>query len=112
MLPGDFVLTPNWSTHDHGNPTPRPMLWLDVLDVPMVNYFETMFCEHLDGPTQPVAHRDDGSLAYFGSAAGGWSSEDLYPREVADVNGDGSADIVAFGSSAVYVSLSHDFLLF
>ena len=45
-------------------------------------------------------------LASFGPGAGGWSSDDLYKRELADVNGDGRADIVGFGSSGVYVSLA------
>jgi gentisate 1,2-dioxygenase len=67
MSPGDFVLTPNWTAHDHGNTTDRPMIWLDVLDAPMINYFETMFCEHLDGQTQPVTFQDGDSLAFFGS---------------------------------------------
>ena len=44
-------------------------------------------------------------LAAFGAAAGGWSSHDIYPRELADVNGDGKADIVGFGLAGVYVSL-------
>lgn len=35
----------------------------------------------------------------------GWTSNNAYPREVADVNGDGLADIVGFGQSGVYVSL-------
>ena len=38
--------------------------------------------------------------------AGGWSSDDLYHRELADVNGDGMADIVGFGQAGVYVSLA------
>ena len=45
------------------------------------------------------------ALAAFGQA-GGWSSQDIYPREMADVNGDGMADIVAFGATGVYVSLN------
>src|SRR2546427_3524225 len=45
-------------------------------------------------------------LAAFGANAGGWSSEDLYPRKLADVNGDSMADIVAFGQAGVYVSLA------
>ena len=32
MAPGDFVITANWSPHDHGNPSKKPMLWLDVLE--------------------------------------------------------------------------------
>ena len=45
-------------------------------------------------------------LPYFGPNAGGWSSDDTYPREVADVNGDGMADIVGFGDAGVWVSLA------
>jgi hypothetical protein len=47
------------------------------------------------------------ALAGFGAgpAGGGWSSADKYPRELADVNGDGRADIVAFGDAGVYVAL-------
>jgi enterochelin esterase-like enzyme len=45
-------------------------------------------------------------LAAFGTNAGGWSSQDLYPRTLADVNGDGKADIVGFGADGVYVSLA------
>ena len=44
----------------------------------------------------------------FGTSAegGGWSSDDRYPREVADVNGDGRADIIGFGDAGVYVTLA------
>jgi hypothetical protein len=45
-------------------------------------------------------------LAAFGPGAGGWTSQHEYPREVADVNGDGMADIVAFGAGGVSVSLA------
>jgi Ca2+-binding RTX toxin-like protein len=40
----------------------------------------------------------------FGVTAGGWASEDLYPRHVADMNGDGYADIVGFGYAGTWVS--------
>ena len=45
-------------------------------------------------------------LASFGPNAGGWSSDDKFPRELADVNGDGMADIVGFGDAGVYVALA------
>jgi len=45
-------------------------------------------------------------IANFGMAAGQWTSQDLYPRLLGDVNGDGRADIVAFGKKNVYISLS------
>src|SRR4030095_6348742 len=42
-----------------------------------------------------------------GANAGGWTSQNLFPRELADVNGDGRADIVAFGQSGVFVALAN-----
>src|SRR5262249_32516302 len=45
-------------------------------------------------------------LAAFGVDAGGWSSNDTYPRVLADVNGDTRADIVAFSSAGVFESLA------
>ncbi len=46
------------------------------------------------------------SLAAFG-AAQGWSSNNITPRMLADIGGDGRADIVGFGNDGVYVSLAN-----
>src|SRR5512138_702394 len=67
MSPGDFILTPNWAPHDHGNPSKKPMLWLDVLDMPTVNHFETSFMEHFDGKMQNTTRQDGDSLEFYGS---------------------------------------------
>ena len=45
-------------------------------------------------------------LQAFGTNVGGWSSQNLYPRALGDVSGDGRADILGFGSTGVYVSLA------
>jgi gentisate 1,2-dioxygenase len=45
MYPGDLVLTPNWSWHDHANDTDAPMIWLDGLDTPLVRMLEAGFFE-------------------------------------------------------------------
>jgi FG-GAP-like repeat len=45
------------------------------------------------------------ALSYFGTSAGGWTSNDQYPRLLGDINGDGKADIVGFASNGVQVSL-------
>jgi hypothetical protein len=37
----------------------------------------------------------------FGKGSG-WTSQDLYPRTLADVNGDGKSDVVGFGNRGVY----------
>ncbi len=50
-------------------------------------------------------------IGFFGTNAGGWSSQDLYPRALGDVNGDGAADIIGFGQPGVYEALSNAFHL-
>ena len=32
MHPGDFILTPSWTYHDHGNQGGAPTVWLDGLE--------------------------------------------------------------------------------
>ncbi len=50
-------------------------------------------------------------LDHFGPSAGGWSSQDRYPRVLGDVTGDGRADIIAFGEAGAWVSRGFDFLI-
>jgi hypothetical protein len=50
------------------------------------------------GPIQLVVNN-------FGAVAGGWRI-DRHPRMVADITGDGRADIIGFGDAGVYVSLA------
>jgi gentisate 1,2-dioxygenase len=45
MEPGDVLLTPNWSSHGHGNDGRACAYWLDFLDVPLVQLLEPMFFE-------------------------------------------------------------------
>jgi hypothetical protein len=47
----------------------------------------------------------------FLAAGGGWTSQDLYPRALGDVNGDGAADIIGFGHDGVFEALSNGFHL-
>src|ERR1700689_388911 len=68
MAPGDFVITANWAPHDHGNPSKKPMLWLDVLDLPVVNFYETSFAEHSDDPTQETSRQEGDSFSFYGAA--------------------------------------------
>lgn len=47
---GDFVLTPSWCWHDHGNNSDRNMVWLDGLDLAFTNILDANFFEDWDGP--------------------------------------------------------------
>jgi gentisate 1,2-dioxygenase len=67
MSPGDFVITPPWSWHDHGNESERPMIWLDGLDIPLVNFLDAGFSEDDPRDTQPVERPEGDSLARYGA---------------------------------------------
>jgi len=43
MAPGDLILTPSWSWHDHGNETKDRVVWMDGLDIPLIASLEAMF---------------------------------------------------------------------
>lgn len=59
MEPGDLVLTPNWTWHDHYNPGTKPIVWLDVLDAHLTNHLDASFHEiYGEGPAQPVIKPD------------------------------------------------------
>ena len=74
-----------------------------------------------DGKADIVGFKADGVYVSFSTGTGfsapslllseygtqqGWTSFDLYPRMLADVDGDGKADIIGFKSDGVYVSFS------
>lgn len=49
MAPFDLVLTPSWRWHEHGGAS-SPTIWLDGLDIPIVQRFSAGFAER-DGNT-------------------------------------------------------------
>ena len=67
MNAGDFIVTPSWSYHDHGNTANGPVIWMDILDLPMVNYLECGFAEHHPMVIQPELRSDGDSLARYGA---------------------------------------------
>ena len=68
MRPGDFVLTPSWTWHDHGNDGAEPVIWLDGLDMHMVNLFDASFFENYPEREFPLARpAGDSELRYPGT---------------------------------------------
>ena len=66
MRRGDFIITPAWTWHDHGNLGDQPVVWLDGLDIPMLRFFDAGFAENDDAKVQHVARPEGNSLARFG----------------------------------------------
>jgi len=67
MEPGDFILTPSWTFHDHGNPGMEPVVWLDGLDIPIVNLFDTSFAAHPSANDKRVERPEGESVAKYGN---------------------------------------------
>jgi len=51
---GDFILTPPNHWHDHGNTGADPVIWLDGLDIPMVQFFDASFAEGANEDQQKI----------------------------------------------------------
>ena len=64
---GDFVITPPWAWHDHGNDSDEPMIWMDGLDIPVASFFDASFAEGFDADEQPLSRQAGDSLARFGA---------------------------------------------
>ncbi len=52
MSRGDLILTPTGLWHEHGHDGDQPVIWLDVLDLPMVYYMEASY--HVNGTQQEL----------------------------------------------------------
>ncbi|HTT00936.1 MAG TPA: gentisate 1,2-dioxygenase [Steroidobacteraceae bacterium] len=68
MHPGDLVVTPSWTFHEHGNEGSTPVIWLDGLDVPIVNLLGAAFSEDDSEQTHPPSRPTGDALARYGSA--------------------------------------------
>jgi gentisate 1,2-dioxygenase len=67
MSPGDFIVTPNWSWHDHGNLGTEPVVWLDGLDTPFAKFFGAMFREDHTQERQPNSHAEGEAASRYGA---------------------------------------------
>ncbi|KAB2917055.1 MAG: gentisate 1,2-dioxygenase [Hyphomicrobiaceae bacterium] len=67
MSPGDFIITPIMTWHDHGNETDQPIFWLDGLDIPLIQFLDASFVERLDRDEQPIAKPAGDSSARYGA---------------------------------------------
>ena len=66
MRPGDFIITPSWTWHDHGSETAEPVVWLDGLDIPMLRFFDAGFAQNDDSKSPAVSRTEGTSFARYG----------------------------------------------
>lgn len=67
MHRGDFVITPAWTWHDHGNLGSEPVVWLDGLDIPLVRFLDAGFAEKAEHSTQAAQRPEGDALARYGA---------------------------------------------
>lgn len=69
MMRGDFIITPSWTWHDHGNDGSGPVMWLDGLDVPLVTFLGAGFREEYEASNQfPRSGHADRVFDRYGNA--------------------------------------------
>jgi gentisate 1,2-dioxygenase len=68
MSPGDLILTPNWSWHDHYNGTNEDIVWLDGHDGPLVKALEVNRVQMFEKKQQPVEAVADIATYKYGHA--------------------------------------------
>ena len=77
---GDFATTPNWTWHDHINESSDTLMWLDVLDSPLVRMLQVDFHEPYKEPHQPVTRAEGTSRRELGPLRPSWvRAESIQP---------------------------------
>jgi gentisate 1,2-dioxygenase len=94
MEPGDLLLTPNMTWHEHHNSGDGPVVWFDGLDLPLAHTLDAVFFE--PGPDTLTDHEPDavsiaerryghaGLLPVTGRPAGAHSPLTVYRRAETD----------------------------
>ena len=67
MRPGDFIVTPSMTFHDHGNPGDGPVIWMDILDLHLVNFLDAGYAEHHPQGMQPITRADGDAYQRYGA---------------------------------------------
>jgi gentisate 1,2-dioxygenase len=68
MEPGDLILTPKLSWHDHSNESREPMLWLDGLDFPLVQALHQVMQERYAARRQEIEKSSEDVMDKLGAS--------------------------------------------
>ncbi|HEY3634893.1 MAG TPA: cupin domain-containing protein, partial [Caldimonas sp.] len=66
MRYGDFIITPSWTYHDHGNDGNDPVIWLDGLDIPLVRFLDAGFAEKSEVESRVDTRPEGDALFRYG----------------------------------------------
>src|SRR5207248_1162538 len=71
---GDIILTPNGTWHDHGNESKTPVIWIDMLDWPLMEFLDCAWVDQNFEPgsgnnakNQDTVHKSGYSTRLYGA---------------------------------------------
>jgi gentisate 1,2-dioxygenase len=68
MEPGDLLVQPSFGWHDHSNPSPEPVIWMDMLDNVIVQTIDVeLRADWPGGGQQPVTHPEGFHSKLYGN---------------------------------------------
>ena len=84
---GDLILTPHGTWHDHGNDSKDPVIWMDVLDWPLMEFLDCIWLDEqfpgeTTGKAQTPTRREGYSKSLYG-AGGMLPGIDSHQRGIA-----------------------------
>lgn len=68
MEPGDLILTPKLTWHDHSNDSKQPMIWLDGLDFPLITALQQVMQERYPERRQPIEKSSEEVMGQLGDS--------------------------------------------
>ena len=78
MERGDLVLTRLWTWHDHNSEGDGPIIWLDGLDVPLIQSLDANFYEAFPEDQQPITSTGESEKRYAaGALRPAWESPNI-----------------------------------
>lgn len=72
---GDFIITPNMGWHDHSQERNSPVIWVDGLDLHMINFFDSGFMDHMNDKSQIISKPEGDFHARFGAGMAPMNSQ-------------------------------------
>lgn len=118
MSTGDLLLTPGWHWHEHHNVTDSPMMWLDGLDIPLIDHLDAGFFqfgpETLSTTATPARSRSERLWAHAGLRPLGvpapptsplmayrWAATDAALAAQLELEAEGQPGVLGSGHAAV-----------
>jgi len=79
MEEGDLILTPQWAWHEHAHEGEKPMIWIDGLDVPLIQSLQVISFQPYREGRLPVHERTHPAVYYGMTRPVGKGADDSAP---------------------------------